>query len=126
MPPNLYLSPALRIHDNVDADSTLDPETYFDRMDTQMASETVSDLKLFIIEQNDMVVAAGSWWLDARQKQWDWVQAFQIQDQKIVRTWLPAIGGNDESLSHGPKTAWPLDAMPQTSTRLGPAARSLE
>lgn len=112
-----FLADQLRVHDNTSADSTLSPEEYYQRMRVQIDGKEISEFKLFMIEEGDMVVAAGSWKID-KHRQWDWVQAFQIADNKIVRTWLPAIGGDDTSLQHIADNAWPLHAMPDNSIRV--------
>jgi predicted SnoaL-like aldol condensation-catalyzing enzyme len=113
-----YFADAVRVHDNIDADVTLAPAGYQqDHVEAQLQCERISDLQLFMIEEGDIVVAAGSWRLDG-ERQWDWVQAFQIENGKIARTWLPGIGGNDTSLTHGPDMAWAPDAMPTDSYRV--------
>lgn len=112
-----FLADKLRVHDNISPDQWLTAEEYFQRMNKQINGNEISEFKLFMIEEGDMVVAAGSWKID-EQRQWDWVQAFQIADNKIVRTWLPAIGGDDTSLQHTGETAWPPQAMPDNSTQV--------
>lgn len=113
-----YFADKVRVHDNINADVTLLPAAYQQvHIEAQLQCERITDLKLFMIEQGDMVVATGSWRLDG-ERQWDWVQAFHVENGKIARTWLPGIGGNDTSLAHGPGTAWAPDAMPANSYRV--------
>lgn len=113
-----FFADEVRVHDNLDADVTLAPDEYQrSHVEAQLQCETISEPQLFMVEEGDMVVAVGSWRLDG-ERQWDWVQAFQVEGGKIVRTWLPGIGGDDTSLQHGPETAWAPDAMPAESTRV--------
>lgn len=109
----------VRVHDNLAADSLLSREDYVQRMQRQINGSGITQFRLFMIEEDDMVAAAGSWLIDS-ERQWDWVQAFQLSEGKIVRIWLPAIGGNDTSLNHVPDNAWAFDAMPHTSRIVKP------
>jgi predicted SnoaL-like aldol condensation-catalyzing enzyme len=113
-----YFADNVRVHDNINADVTLAPASYQERhVESQLQCEHISDFQLFMIEEGDMVVAVGSWRLDNK-RQWDWVQAFQIEGGKVSRTWLPGIGGDDTSLKHSPETAWCAAAMPANSSRV--------
>lgn len=113
-----YLAPEVRVHDNIGRDDRLSPQGYYERMAGQVDGDTITDFKLFMIEEGDMVVAVGSWRIDG-ERQWDWVQAFHIAGDRIVRAWMPAIGGDDTSLQHGPGTAWGRECMPAASTLIG-------
>ncbi len=111
------LADPVRVHDISSADRLLTPAQYQQALEAQLDCSEFADCRLFMIEENDMVVAVGSWTLDG-ERQWDWEQAFQIRDGKIARTWLPAIGGSDTSLQHGPHGRWSPQIMPAGATQV--------
>lgn len=111
------LADQVRVHDLLDADRTVSADQYHQEMRSLMSASSVSDFKIFMIEENDVIFAICSWLLDDN-RQWDWIQAFQLRDARITRTWLPSIGGNDESLSMGPATRWAADALPDEATSI--------
>ncbi len=126
-----FLAPQLRAHDLFGADQLVTPQEYFSKLRALMNDQNASDLQCFLIEEssvqennvhaNTVVFATCSWKLGEpgeNARQWDWVQAFEISDGKIARTWLPVIGGNDESIQVGPETRWAEDALPEDSTVL--------
>lgn len=53
-------------------------------------SMTITDGRYRLIADGDRVAAIGSWKLDGTQ--WDWVQAFRVENGKIVETWLSGVG----------------------------------
>ncbi|MFV8817894.1 hypothetical protein [Haliea sp. E17] len=112
-----FLAAEIRVHDQLDGDRRVTAAQYFDEMRTLMRSESASDFRHFLIEQDGVVFATCSCRLDDG-RQWDWVQAFAIENERISRTWLPAIGGTDTALAIGPGTRWPPGAMPADSRRL--------
>ncbi len=112
-----YLAATVRVHDQHGADRRLSAAEYFSAMQSVMQSGEVSDFRYFLIEENNVVFATCSWKLDG-ERQWDWVQAFELVDGRIARIWLPVIGGTDPSLTVGPQTRWAADALPQTSVEL--------
>lgn len=104
----------VRIHDLLNADRSVSSKQYDQEMRGLLNGRTVSDFKHFLIEENNVVFAVSSWKLNDG-SQWDWVQAFQFSNGKIIRTWLPTIGGTDASLKMGPETRWAVNAMPEES-----------
>jgi len=55
-----------------------------------LADVVIEDLRYHLVAEGDRVVAIGSWRFDGQQ--WDWVQAFRVEDDKLVETWLSGIG----------------------------------
>ncbi len=53
-------------------------------------SMTIADGRYRLIAEGDLVTAIGSWKLDGTQ--WDWVQAFRVENDKLVETWLSGVG----------------------------------
>ena len=55
-----------------------------------LADAVIDDLRYHLVAEGDRVVAIGSWRFNGQQ--WDWVQAFRVEDDKLVETWLSGIG----------------------------------
>lgn len=55
-----------------------------------LADAVIEDLRHHLVAEGDRVVAIGSWRFNGQQ--WDWVQAFRVEDDKLVETWLSGIG----------------------------------
>ncbi|HSC76871.1 MAG TPA: hypothetical protein VLB90_11630 [Pseudomonadales bacterium] len=108
------LTDSVRIHDHTCADRTVSVAQYQQELRENFVGKTITDMKLFMIEEGDMVVAVVSWKVDA-ERQWDFVQAFRLDNLRIAEMWLPATGGNDTSLLHNEKTAWGRGIMPKDS-----------
>lgn len=53
-------------------------------------SVTITDMRYRLAAERDLVTAIGSWKVDG--KQWDWVQVFRVENNKVVETWLSGIG----------------------------------
>ena len=68
---------------------TITAEEYRDSL-LGLAAATIEDLRYHLVAEGDRVVAIGSWTFNG--KQWDWVQAFRVEDGKLVETWLSGIG----------------------------------
>lgn len=64
-------------------------EEYRDALAGSLAEAVVEDLRYRLIAEDDRVVAIGTWRIDGQQ--WDWVQAFRVEDGKLVETWLSGI-----------------------------------
>jgi hypothetical protein len=104
------LAGGIRLHDHEAIDRTLSPTDYATLVQAKLAGRVVREPQLFMIEEGDFVVAMVSWHIG--DVQWDFVQAFRLQGLRIAESWLPAIGGNDTSLVHDARTAWPRGVMP--------------
>lgn len=113
------LTENFRIHDHLCADRSVSFAEYQQELREKLANQTVADIKLFMIEEGDMVVAMASWKISDKkinnERQWDFVQAFRLENLRLAETWLPAIGGNDTSLIHNEQTAWSRGIMPAGS-----------
>ena len=68
---------------------TITAEEYRDSL-LGLADAAIEDLRYHLIAEGDRVVAIGSWTFNGQQ--WDWVQAFRVEDGKLVETWLSGIG----------------------------------
>ena len=55
-----------------------------------LADAVIEDLRYHLVAEGDRVVAIGSWRFNGQQ--WDWVQAFRVEGDKLVETWLSGIG----------------------------------
>lgn len=108
------LTDNFRLHDHECADRTVSIAQYQRELGAALADKTISDMRLFMIEEGDMVAAVVSWKIN--DKQWDFVQAFRLENLRLAETWWPAIGGNDTSLVHNEKTAWSRGIMPAGSS----------
>ena len=51
---------------------------------------SISDFRYFLMAEGDYVTAIGTWKINGAM-QWDWVQTFRIEKNRIVETWLPAM-----------------------------------
>lgn len=101
------LTDNFRIHDHECADRSVVAIAYQSELKRRLATlGKIHDMQLFMIGEGDMVVAVVSWKI-ADDRQWDFVQAFRLEGTKLAETWVPAIGGNDTSLVHDSRTAWP-------------------
>ena len=118
------LTDNFRIHDHTCADRTVNVVEYQRELRERFAENSINDMQLFMIEEGDMVVAVVSWKITNTEtngsKQWDFVQAFRLEELRLAETWLPAIGGNDTSLIHNEKTAWGRGIMPVGSVLVMP------
>lgn len=112
-----HLAEHIRVHDQLDADREMSAGQYCQQMRDLMRVDGPGDFRYFLIEENGVVFATCSCKLDA-ERQWDWVQAFELESGRITRTWLPSIGGTDTTLQIGPETRWSADAMPADSYQL--------
>lgn len=114
------LAQHVRTHDIIDADTTVDAPSFYERFHDLMQRDPASDVKLFLMQQEDIVLATGMWTLGDDKRQWNWVQAFRLENEKIVQAWLPAIGGTDASLVHSHDVLWADGVLPSNSTRIKP------
>ena len=69
---------------------TITAEEYRDFLKENMSTAEISDARYRLIAEDDHVVAIGSWKFNGQQ--WDWVQAFRVENGKLVETWLSGIG----------------------------------
>ena len=67
---------------------TVTAEEYRDSL-LGLADAEIADLRYHLIAEGDRVVAIGSWMFNGQQ--WDWVQAFRVENHKLVETWLTGI-----------------------------------
>ena len=113
------LAPEVRWHDMIEADAVLSGQDLQKRMRDLMQNDQATDLDLHLVQSGDFVVATGMWQLGKDQREWNWVQAFRIENGLIAESWLTSIGGTDTSIKHLPQTRWTIDVMPAESTRFG-------
>ena len=113
------LCPSVRAHDMMDMDIELDATSFQNRWRSMMQNDTASELKLFVIDENDVVFATGMWALGDNRREWNWVQAFRIENDKIAQTWITSIGGTDDSIVHSPEPSWGPEVLPANATRFG-------
>ena len=111
------LAETVRVHDQFSRDREMSATELQGHMLKLMHTQSVQDFHHFLIAEGDMVYATCSWKLDGN-RQWDWLQAFQMEDGKVRRTWLPVIGGTDTQLKVGPETRWAAHALPAGSVVL--------
>jgi hypothetical protein len=69
---------------------TITAEEYRDFLHAAMVDAVITDGRFRLIAEDDHVVAIGSWTFNGQQ--WDWVQAFRVENDKLVETWLSGIG----------------------------------
>lgn len=67
----------------------LTAEEYRDSL-AAVGDAVIEDFRYHLVAEGDRVVAIGSWTFNGRQ--WDWVQAFRVEDHKLVETWASGIG----------------------------------
>lgn len=79
---------------------TITAEEYRDFLVEHMSAVEIADGRYRLIAEDDHVVAIGSWTFNGQQ--WDWVQAFRVENHKLVETWLSGIGTD---------TMWGPDAI---------------
>jgi predicted SnoaL-like aldol condensation-catalyzing enzyme len=114
-----FVADNIIVHDIDKAAQNLTRQGYNDVITAQLATRDVTDLKLFMLEEDDLIIAVASWQVNG-DKQWDITQAFRFDGDLIVETWLPSIGGTDDSLSLGPHSRWPDGVIPETVYRPKP------
>lgn len=113
------LAPEVRWHDMIEADTAFSGHDVQQRMRDFMQNDHATDLELHLVQSGDFVVATGMWQLGKDQREWNWVQAFRIENGLIAESWLTSIGGTDTSIKHLPQTRWTIDVMPAGSVRFG-------
>ncbi len=69
---------------------TISAEDYRDQTAQVAADWTIADMRYSLVAEADKVVAIGSWKVNGRQM--DWVQAFRVEQGKLVETWLSGLG----------------------------------
>ena len=69
---------------------TVTPEEYRAQTSGFMAQIEITDMRYSLVAEGDKVCAIGSWKVSG--KQWDWVQVFRVEDDRLVETWLSGIG----------------------------------
>ena len=65
-------------------------EEYREQLQAVVPGWEITDMHYSLVSEGDKVVAIGSWKVDG--KQWDWVQCFRVENDKLVETWLSGIG----------------------------------
>lgn len=80
---------------------TVTGEEYRDSLKMFGANWTISDFNYFLMSEGNFITSIGSWKVNnfdgnGAIEQWDWVQCFRIEDNKLVETWLPSMGGKDQ------------------------------
>lgn len=109
-----------KLHDLEKTNQVLSREELKSLISKQLTGTSISELALFMIEENDLVVAIASYQLtraDGEKVQHDISQAFRFEEGLICETWLPSIGGTDDSLNLGPHSMWPDGIIPGTIYR---------
>jgi len=69
---------------------TVTAEEYRDQLLESAKDWQVSDFGYFLMAEGEYVTAIGTWKINGAM-QWDWVQTFRIEKNRIVETWLPAM-----------------------------------
>lgn len=113
------LARSVRNHDITTADATLEAGAFQQHWRGLMQHDNADDLKLFLMQEGDMVFAVGMWSVGADKREWNWVQAFRIDAGRIAETWLPSIGGTDASLTQTTDNCWALDVIPDNGVHIG-------
>lgn len=114
-----HLASTVRWHDIHDADLTLTRDALQARLRDIMQGDKAGGLKLHLIGEGNYVVATGLWTLGVDNRQWNWVQMFQIENGVICRSWINAIGGTDSSIAYRDGSEWTADVLPNGSPRIG-------
>lgn len=65
-------------------------EEYREQTAAIAAGWEITDMRYSLVSEGDKVVAIGSWKVNGNQM--DWVQAFRVEQGKLVETWLSGIG----------------------------------
>lgn len=108
------------LHDLEQANQHISRAKLKEQVAKQLHGTTISNLALFMIEESDLVVAIANYQLiraDGETVQHDISQAFRFANGMISETWLPSIGGTDDSLNLGPHSMWPDGVIPGTVYR---------
>ena len=113
------LQPDLSAHDMRETAAKLSAAEFQARWRDYMQQDKATDMHLFLIEENDMVVATGLWRLGDDRREWNWVQGFRMQDGLIAESWITSIGGTDTSIAHSPQIKWDASVLPANSVRFG-------
>lgn len=64
-------------------------EEYREQTAAVCAGWEITDLRYSLVGEGDLVVAIGSWKINGDPM--DWVQAFRVENGKLVETWLSGI-----------------------------------
>ena len=73
---------------------TISAQEYRGQLEAMMPKLDVQDLEYDLIAEGDRVVAIGSWRLNGTPQ--NWVQAFRVENGKLVETWLSGIAADCE------------------------------
>ncbi len=65
-------------------------EEYRDQLIATSKDWRISDLNYFLMAEGEFVTSIGTWKINEA-IQWDWVQTFGVESNKLVETWLPAM-----------------------------------
>ena len=79
---------------------TVTAEEYRDSLKAFASEWEISKFNYFLMAEKNFVTSIGSWVVNnvdgqGGSAQWDWVQCFRVENNRLVETWLPAMGGND-------------------------------
>jgi predicted SnoaL-like aldol condensation-catalyzing enzyme len=107
-----FVAEHIVVHDTQQEGQKLSRQEYNDSISEQLLSRDISDIKLFMVEEGNLVIAVASWQVND-DKQWDFTQAFRLVDGLIVETWLPSIGGTDDTLALGSHSRWSKGVIPE-------------
>ena len=69
---------------------TISAEDYRAQTAEIAANWDITDMRYSLVSEGDKVVAIGSWKVNGNQM--DWVQAFRVEQGKLVETWLSGMG----------------------------------
>lgn len=88
---------------------TVTAEEYRDSLKAFATEWRFTDFHYFLMSEKNFITAIGSWKVHNADgndgvEQWDWVQTFRVENNKLVETWLPGMGGKD--------VAWSKDEIP--------------
>lgn len=110
------LAPKIRAHDLKSTDTELTAVAMQERWRDLMQQDQVTELELFLIQEGDFVFATGKWLLGEDSREWNWVQAFRLQNGQIAEYWITSIGGTDTSIKHMLMT-WGENVLPGNSNQ---------
>lgn len=98
-------------HDLTGASTLMAAKDYRDIMAFVIEGEKINHFSYFLIVEDSYVMALGHFILNEG-RQWDWVQMFRIENERMAETWMPGMGGADPFGFPNPNNVWDCSEIP--------------
>ena len=86
------IAPEYLRHDVTGANNVVTAESYGAMVSAGMQGKTIHDFTYVTVVEGDFIGTLGRY-LHGDNEQWDWVQLFRTNNNRLAETWLPGMGG---------------------------------